>query len=114
MECMRRIVASSQRARDETSRTSSQQHYQEWLGPAGSQDVAVVVAYLIVDQGGQRQAIEQVCEDFPHTRTAILPQALIVEAINLSDLPRLVVPAKDCNPAWVPNLHRDQEGDSFD
>lgn len=52
-------------------------------------------AHLPVHQRGQRQVVEQVCEVLPHVGVAVLPQALVVEAVDLRDLPRLVVPSQD-------------------
>lgn len=48
---------------------------------------------LVVDQGGQREVVEQVGEEFPDVGVAVLAQTLVVEAVDLGDLSRLVVPA---------------------
>jgi len=41
---------------------------------------------LVVDQSGEREVVEQVCEVFPHIRISVLSQALIVEPVDLRDL----------------------------
>lgn len=61
---------------------------------------------LSVDQRGERQVVEQVCEVLPHVGVAVLPQALVVEAVDLRDLPRLVVPSQDGDSLLETNLNR--------
>ena len=39
--------------------------------------------HLVVDEGGEREVVEEVREELPHVRVAVLPQALVVEAIHL-------------------------------
>lgn len=46
---------------------------------------------LIIDDGSQWEVIKDLCAIFPDIEASILPQALVVEAIDLCDLPRLVV-----------------------
>ena len=60
--------------------------------------------YLAVYQGCQGQVVEQVSEVLPHVGIAILAEALVVEAVDLGDLPGLVVPPEDGDPAAVPDL----------
>ena len=59
---------------------------------------------LTVHQGGEGQVVEEVCEILPHVGIAVLTQALIIEAIDLSDLPRLVVSSQDGDTATIPHL----------
>lgn len=65
-----------------------------------------VASNLSVDQRGERQVVEQVCEVLPHVGVAVLPQALVVEAVDLRDLPRLVVPSQDGDSLLETNLNR--------
>lgn len=44
--------------------------------------------YLVFNKGSQWKVVKQVCEELPDVGIAILPQALIVEAISAD---RLVV-----------------------
>ena len=46
----------------------------------------------IVDDGGQREVIEDVSAVPPNVERAVLPQAFVVKAVDLRDLPALVVP----------------------
>ena len=62
------------------------------------------VVNLFVNQRRQGEVIEQVCEVFPHVGIAILPQALVIEAVHLSDLSALVVPPQYCDAFLVPHL----------
>lgn len=59
---------------------------------------------LVVDQGGERKVIEQVREVFPNISVTILAKALIVEAINLSDLSRFVISSEDRDALRVSNF----------
>jgi hypothetical protein len=59
-----------------------------------------------VDHGRQRDVVEQFCTISPHVDRAVLAQALVVEAIDLGDLPALVVSADQRDPIRVPHLHR--------
>lgn len=60
--------------------------------------------YLGVHQRRERQVVEQVGEVLPHVGVAVLPEALVVEAVHLRDLPALVVPSQDSDALAVANL----------
>lgn len=64
-----------------------------------------MIIYLSVDQRGERQVVEQVCEVLPDVGVAVLPQALVVEAVDLRDLPRLVVSSQDGDSLLETNLN---------
>jgi len=68
---------------------------------------------LVVDEGGKREEIEEVGEVLPNVRVAILAQALVVEAVHLSDLTRFMVSAKDGDALGVSDLESDEERDSL-
>ena len=68
---------------------------------------------LILDEGGQRQKVEEVGEVLPDVRIAIFSKALIVEAVNLSDLTGLVVAAEDGDARRVADFESNKEGDGF-
>ena len=63
----------------------------------------------VVDRRGQRQVVEEVREVLPDVGVAVLAQALVVEAVDLRDLPRLVVAAQDSHAVAVPHLERDEQ-----
>jgi len=58
----------------------------------------------VVYQRCQRKIVEHVCEVFPNDRVAVLPKALIVEAVYLRDLTGLVVSAENRYSVRIPNL----------
>jgi hypothetical protein len=68
---------------------------------------------LRLDQRCQGQVVEQLREAFPDVHVAVLPRALVVEAVDLGDLPGFVVAAQDRDPVFVAHLERQQEGDSL-
>jgi len=70
-------------------------------------ETSVETEDLVVDEGGEREEIEEVGEVLPHVRVAVLSQALVVEAVHLSDLTRFVVPAKDGDALGVSDLESD-------
>ena len=55
-------------------------------------DTRVHAENLVVDEGGNRKVIEEVCEELPDDWTAVLFLALGVEPVYLCGLPGLVVP----------------------
>lgn len=69
---------------------------------------------MVVDESGEREVVEEVGEVLPDVGVSVLPQALVVETVDLGNLSRLVVTAKDGNAVPVPNLERDEEGDGLD
>ena len=68
-----------------------------------------LVPHLVVYQGGEGQVVEQVGEVLPHVGVAVLPQALVVEAVHLRDLTRLVVPSQDGDSLTVPYLGKREQ-----
>mmetsp|Transcript_33949 Transcript_33949/g.102280 ORF Transcript_33949/g.102280 Transcript_33949/m.102280 type:complete len:295 (-) Transcript_33949:520-1404(-) len=58
----------------------------------------------VLDRRRQRQRVEERRELLPHRRVAVLPQTLVVEPVDLRDLPRLVVPADHRHARRVPRL----------
>ena len=76
-------------------------------------ETSVKAENLVVDEGGKRKVVEKVGEVLPNILIAILSQALIVEAIDLGDLTRLVVPSEDGDSAWVSNFECNKERDRF-
>lgn len=61
-------------------------------------------SYLSIDQCSEWQVVKQVCEVLPDIGIAVLPQALVVEAIDLCDLPWLMVPSQDGDSLLETNL----------
>jgi hypothetical protein len=68
---------------------------------------------LLVNDGGDWQAIEAVCEGLP--QLDIIPSlALIVETINAVNRGTLVVTSKDEKVFWVLNLICEKETNSLE
>lgn len=49
------------------------------------------ITHLVLDESGERQVVEQVCEELPDVGVSVLSEALVVKAIDLGDLTRLMV-----------------------
>lgn len=77
-------------------------------------EASVKAEDLVVDQGCEGEVVEQVREVLPHVGVAVLAQALVVKAVDLRDLPRLVVPPQDRDALRVANLQRNQQRDRLD
>lgn len=70
----------------------------------GGRESTVHAEYLVVDDGGYWEVVEHVRKQLPHPRIAILALALSIEAIYLSNLPRLVVSADQADAVGVAEL----------
>jgi hypothetical protein len=75
---------------------------------------AVQTKDLVVDQGGEREVVEQIGEVLPDVGIAVLPQALVVEAVDLGDLAGLVVAAQNGDALWVSDLERNKQSHGLD
>lgn len=73
-------------------------------------ETAVEAEDLVVDESSEGKVIEEVGEVLPDVGVAVLAEALVVEAIDLSDLARLVVAAEDGDALWVSDLEGDEKG----
>lgn len=65
--------------------------------------------YLLLNERGEREVVKEVRKVFPNVRVAVLAQALVVETVNLRDLPRFVVAARDRYPLAVAHLEREEQ-----
>ena len=59
---------------------------------------------LVIDDGREREVVEDLRAVAPHIHRAVLPETLVVEAVHLRDLSRLVVPANKRDSIGVTNL----------
>lgn len=62
------------------------------------------MVYLAIDDGGEGQVVKDLGAVSPHGDRAVLAEALVVEAVDLCDLPGLVVPPDQRYPVWVAHL----------
>lgn len=68
---------------------------------------------LILHDCSERQVIKQLSEALPDIGVAVFAGALIIEAIDLSDLSGLMIASEDGDSIFVPDLECDEQGDSF-
>ena len=59
---------------------------------------------FLFDDCSEWEVVKQICEVLPHVCIAILPEALVVKAVDLSDLSRLVIASEDGNAVFVANF----------
>ena len=83
-------------------------------GVDGGGEAAVETEDLVVDEGRQRQVVEEVGEVFPHVGVAVFAEAFVVEAVDLGDLPGFVVASEDGDALGVADLEGDEEGHGLD
>ena len=69
---------------------------------------------MVFDEGSEGEVVEKVGEESPHVCVAVLPEALVVEAVHLRDLPRFMVSAEDCYSIAISELEGYEEGDGLD
>lgn len=72
------------------------------VGPAGGNTRKA--SHLAVNDGRERQVVEYLGAVSPHGDRAVLAETLVVETINLGDLPGLVVSPNQSYPVWVAHL----------
>ena len=65
--------------------------------------------YLILYHCCEGKVVEQVSQVLPDIGIAVFAQALVVEAVDLGDLPALMVPPDKVDPVRVPHLQGQQE-----
>ena len=70
--------------------------------------------HLVVNEGGEGEEIKEVGEESPHIGVSVFSKALVVKAVYLCNLPRFVVPAKDCYAVPVAKLESDEQRHGFD
>lgn len=73
----------------------------------GGREAAVQTEDLTVDERRQWQVVEKVGKVFPNVGVAVLSQALVVKAVDLCDLPRLVITSQNCDSFTVAHLDKD-------
>lgn len=56
---------------------------------------SVETKYLVVDEGGEGKVIEEIGKVLPNICISIFAEALVIKAINLSDLTGFVVTTED-------------------
>ena len=69
--------------------------------------------YLVFDEGGEGEVVEEVGEVSPYVRVAVLAQTFIVETVHLRDLSRFVVASQDGHSVAVAELECDKQRDGL-
>ena len=77
-------------------------------------EASVNAKYLLVDQSSQGQEIEYFSAVAPHVDRAVLAQTLIVKAVDLRDLPALVVASDQRDVLGVPHFESQQQQERLD
>ncbi len=68
----------------------------------------------VFNNGSEWQVIKKLCKGFPDVAVSVLSGALIIESVNLGDLPGFVVTSEDDNSVFVSDFEGNQESDGFD
>ena len=70
--------------------------------------------HTTIHDGTQSEIIEYLTAPSPDVIASVLPLTLVVEAVDLCDLSRFVVPADEGDSFWVANFESEQEEERFD
>lgn len=63
---------------------------------------------FIINDSSESQVVKDICAVPPHIDATILPQALVVESVDLSNLPTLVIPSNQSDSFWVSDFQSKQ------
>lgn len=69
---------------------------------------------LVLNQSCKWKIVKELSEALPDIGVAVLASTLVIEPIDLSDLPRLVVASEDSDSLLVSDFKRKKESDSLD
>jgi hypothetical protein len=62
----------------------------------------------------KREVVEKRGEILPYVGVSVLPETLVVESVNLSDLFAFMVSSQNGDPVWVSHLESHKESDCLD
>lgn len=74
----------------------------------GRTQPAVDSEYPALDDRREAEVIEYLRAVPPNVGATVLAQALVVEAVDLGDLPTLVIAAYERDAVWISHLKREQ------
>jgi len=80
----------------------------------GGGESTVKAEDLVINEGSEGKVIEEVGEVLPDVGISIFSEALVIKAIDLSDLTGFMISTENGDSAWVSDFERDKEGYSFD
>mmetsp|Transcript_87065 Transcript_87065/g.186627 ORF Transcript_87065/g.186627 Transcript_87065/m.186627 type:complete len:259 (-) Transcript_87065:219-995(-) len=75
---------------------------------------AMLCEDLVLHESGEWKIVKEVREALPCGLAVVLPSALVVEAVDLRDLPAFMVAAEDCNPPRKADLDAKEQGNTLD
>lgn len=70
--------------------------------------------HTAIHDGTQSEIIEYLTAPPPDVVASVLPLTLVVEAVDLCDLSRFMIPADEGDSFWVANFESEQEEECFD
>lgn len=70
--------------------------------------------YFVIDDGGECEVVENVGAVAPDVDGAELPEALVIKAVDLSDLSAFVVAPDEGDTLGVPHFEGDEEQEGLD
>ena len=70
-------------------------------------------SHLAIDDSREGQVVEYLGAVSPHGDRAVLAEALVVEAVDLGDLPGLVVSPNQGYPVWITHLRRERDAERW-
>ena len=59
---------------------------------------------MVLDHGRHWEVVEDIGEVLPDVGVPILPHALVIESVDLSDLDSFMVASQKADPSWEPDL----------
>lgn len=68
---------------------------------------------LVFHNRGHGKRVKQVSEKLPHVSISVFSETLVVESVDLSDLPGLVVSSEDGDSLLIPYFEGNEESDCF-
>lgn len=76
-------------------------------------ETSVEAEDLVIDEGGEGEVIEQISKVFPNVCISIFSETFVVETVDLGDLARFVISAKNGNSLRVSNFEGDEQSNGF-
>lgn len=68
--------------------------------------------HLSINNGRKGQVVKDLSAVSPHSNGTIFAETLIIKAIDLGDLPRLMISSDQGYPIWITHLGNTAEGKS--
>jgi hypothetical protein len=79
----------------------------------GGREATMHAQNLTLHQGTKRKIVKEICKDLPDIGVAVLPETLVVEPIDLCDLPAFVVSSQQRQPTRILDFETKKEADGL-